>query len=152
MRRFGFTAAGLLFVGVVIVASGRAEPAQAIHTCSATDRQFLRVAASNVETVQLMGQSYVAGDGPAADAITAARNAALGVERTAPRDFALKRARVFVRGMFTEYGRAIRAREAGRDASSHMYRAYSLANYAHNVLDEARPGLTGAGCQISDLL
>jgi hypothetical protein len=152
MRRFGVSAAGLLLVGVVIVASGRAEPAQAIHTCSATDRQFLRVAASNLETVQLMGQSYVAGDGPAADAIAAARNAALGIDRTAPRDFALKRARVFVHGMFIEYGRAIRAREAGKDASSHMYRSYSLANYAHNVLEKARPGLVGAGCQVSDLL
>jgi hypothetical protein len=152
VRRFGVTAAGLLLVGVAIVASGRAEPAQANHTCSATDRQFLRVAASNVETVQLMGQSYVAGDGLAADVLNAARNAALGVERTAPRDFALKRARVLVHGMFIEYGRAIRAREQGKDASAHMYRAYSLANYAHNVLDEARTGLTSAGCQISSLL
>lgn len=122
------------------------------HTCSATDRQFLRVAAANLETVQLMGQSYVSGDGDARGVVAAARNATLGVERTAPRDFALKRARVLVRGMFAEYGRAIRAREQGRDAAGHMYRAYSLANFAHAAIEEARPGLTRAGCPISDLL
>jgi hypothetical protein len=152
VRRFGVTAAGLLLVGVGLATSGRAEPVRSIHTCSATDRQFLRVAASNVETVQLMGQSYVSGDGDAASVVAAARNAALGMERTAPRDVALKRARVFVHGMFTEYGRAIRAREQGRDAAGHMYRAYSLANFAHAAIDGARPGLTGAGCQISALL
>lgn len=152
MRRFGVTAAGLLLVAVAIAAAGRAEPVRAFHPCSATDRQFLRVAASNVETVQLMGQSYASGDGAATEVITAARNAALGVDRTAPRDLDLKQARVFVHGMFTEYGRAIRAREQGRDAAAHMYRAYSLANYAHAVLDEARPGLAKAGCEVSNLL
>jgi hypothetical protein len=65
---------------------------------------------------------------------------------------ALKRARIFVHGMFSEYGRAIRAREQGRDAATHMYRAYSLANYAHGTIDAARPGLTKAGCEISALL
>ncbi len=152
MRRFGVSAAGLLLVAVAVVAAGRAEPARAVHTCSATDRQFLRVAASNLETVQLMGQSYVSGEGTASDVVVAARNAALGVDRTAPRDFALKRARVFVHGMFTEYGRAIRAREQGKDAAAHMYRSYSLANYAHAVLEDARPGLAKAGCTVSNLL
>ncbi len=152
MRRFGVTAAGLLLVGVAVATAGRAEPAHGIHTCSATDRHFLSVAASNVETVQLMGQSYVSGDGAAGDVILAARNAALGVDRTSPRDYSLKEARVFVHGMFIEYGRAIRAREKGGDAASHMYRAYSLANFAHATLDEARPALTRAGCEISPLL
>jgi hypothetical protein len=152
VRRFGVTAAGLLLVGVVVATSGRAEPVRSIHTCSATDRQFLRVAASNVETVQLMGQDYVSGGGDARSVVAAARNAALGIERTAPRDASLKRARVFVHGMFSEYGRAIRAREQGNDSAAHMYRAYSLANFAHSAIDEARPGLTKAGCEISALL
>jgi len=99
-----------------------------------------------------MGQDYVSGGGDARSVVAAARNAALGVERTAPRDASLKRARVFVHGMFSEYGRAIRAREQGKDSAAHMYRAYSLANFAHSAIDEARPGLTRAGCEISALL
>jgi hypothetical protein len=152
VRRFGVTAAGLLLVGVALATTGRAEPVRAVHTCSATDRQFLRVASSNVEAVQLMGQSYVSGEGDAASVIAAARDAALAVDRTAPRDQALKHARLFVHGMFTEYGRAIRAREQGKDAAGHMYRAYSLANFAHGSIDDARPGLIRAGCEISPLL
>jgi hypothetical protein len=152
VRRFGVTAAGLLLIGVALATTGRAEPVHASHVCSATDRQFLRVAAGNVEAVQLMGQSYVSGEGDAASVMAAARDAALAVDRTAPRDSALKRARIFVHGMFTEYGRAIRAREQGKDAARHMYRAYSLANFAHAAIDAARPGLTRSDCEISPLL
>jgi len=143
---------GLLLVGVALATTGRAEPVRAGHTCSATDRQFLRVAAADVEAVQLMGQSYAAGEGDAASVVSAARDGALTVERTAPRDAALKRVRIFVHGMFSEYGRAIRAREQGEDAAGHMYRAYSLANFAHTSIEAARPGLTRSGCQISPLL
>jgi hypothetical protein len=152
VRRLGVTAAGLLLIGVALATTGRAEPVRSGHVCSATDRHFLRVAAGNVEAVQLLGQSYSAGEGDAASAVAAARDGALAMVRTAPRDAALKRARIFVRGMFTEYGRAIRAREQGKDGAAHIYRAYSLANFAHTAIEAARPGLTRSGCQISPLL
>jgi hypothetical protein len=33
-----------------------------------------------------------------------------------------------------------------------MYRAYSLANFAHSVLVEAETGLAKCGCDVSELL
>jgi hypothetical protein len=54
--------------------------------------------------------------------------------------------------MFTEYGRAIQARSRHRDAGPHMYRAYGLANFAHEVLVQAQPALKAQGCDIAPLL
>jgi hypothetical protein len=150
----GLTAAGLVIVAVVLVAGGRAQPAQTstTHFCGAQDRQFIRAAQmSNVEIVML-GQDYTAGRVAPAEAIQSARNAALRVKSTTPRDPSLKLARVLMRGMFTEYGRAIRAQWKGGDAGRHMYRSYSLANYAHQVLETAEPALAKRGCSVADML
>jgi hypothetical protein len=43
--------------------------------------------------------------------------------------------------MFTEHGRGVKAKESARDASDHMYRAYSLGAYAGRILWDARPEL-----------
>ena len=57
-----------------------------------------------------------------------------------------------MRSMFVEYARAVRLHAKGKDAAAHMYRAYSLANFAHGVLEQAQPGLARHGCNIDDLL
>jgi hypothetical protein len=44
-------------------------------------------------------------------------------------------------------------REArGRDAGKHIFHAYGLANFAHDVLAEAEPGLAKRGCDVAPLL
>ena len=55
-------------------------------------------------------------------------------------------------GMLTEYGRAMLAKSKQKDASSHMYRAYGLANFAHDTLVDAEPELRRRGCDVSGLL
>ena len=99
-------------------------------------------------TLGTFGRDYVAGDADAKDVIQVAQRAALSVERTKPTDPSLARTRLLINGMFVEYGRAIRARVRNRDAGTHMFRAYGLANFAHEVLAEAQPGLRERGCAV----
>ena len=42
--------------------------------------------------------------------------------------------------MFQEYGTAVTMQAKGGDAGERMYRAYGLANFAHDVLTQAQPG------------
>jgi phage tail protein X len=53
--------------------------------------------------------------------------------------------------MFLEYGRAVRARAAGKNANRAMYRSYSIGAQVAEVLREAQPGLAAAGCDVRDL-
>jgi hypothetical protein len=140
---------------VVLVAGSRAQPAKTSstqHVCGAVDRQFVRAAALSSTELALVGQDYLSGDLPAADAISQTRNAALRLSVTAPRDPSLKLARVLMHGMLVEYGKAIRAQWKGGSPGKHMYRSYSLANYAHQVLADAEPTLQRQGCPVGDLL
>jgi hypothetical protein len=140
---------------VVLVAGGRAQPARTSptqHVCGALDKQFIRAASLSNTQIAMLGQDYLSGDLNAKDAIAETGNAALGIEITAPRDPSLKLARVLMHGMFVEYGRAIRAQWKGGNPGKHMYRSYSLANYAHQVLAGAQPQLQAVGCSVGDLL
>ena len=154
MRRLALTAAGLLLVGVSITTAGRAAqtPAATHHTCSATDRQFINVAHTAVMSVMIAGEDFVRGDVTGDEAVAAAKASARRVVATAPTDPTLKQSRTLLHGMFTEYGKAIRSQMRGLDAGSHMFRAYSLANYAHQELAKAEPDLRRLGCEVSALL
>jgi hypothetical protein len=44
------------------------------------------------------------------------------------------------------------AKSKKRDAAPHIYRAYGLANFAHDVLVDAAPELQRRGCDVSSLL
>jgi hypothetical protein len=57
-----------------------------------------------------------------------------------------------MRAMFLEYGRAIRADQKNKNPGKYIYRAYGLANFAHDVLSQAKPALAERGCDISPLL
>ena len=46
----------------------------------------------------------------------------------------------------------MKVKAAGGDASEHMYRAYSLGEYAGRILWTARPQLRALGCDVSELL
>ena len=155
MKRSGVIAAGLVVAAIVLVAGGRAAPASShaiSHTCSATDRQFISAAHLNMESVGLVGASYLYGDAKPAEVILAANDADLALANTSPRDGSLTTARKLMRAMFVEYAGAVRLHAKGKDAAAHMYRAYSLANFAHGVLEQAQPGLARHGCNIDDLL
>ena len=98
------------------------------------------------------GQECLAGDVDGRVVIREAKEAAQRVGRTQPTDPALRRTQLVMGAMLFEYGKAIRAREAGRDAGPPMYRAYGLANFAHTVLLQAEQPLGRLGCDVQPLL
>ena len=149
MRRV--TAAALLATVLAVLASGCAQ-APLAHTCSLTDKQFIQKAQFRVDALGVWAQEYIAGDARAAEVVDQANGAALTMDGTQPEDPTLRQTRTLLHGMFTEYGRAIQATARHRDAGPHIYRAYGLANFAHNVLTNAEPDLRARGCDVGPLL
>ena len=152
--RTGLIAAGLaLFAAVVLLTGGgRARSATIDHTCSATDRQFISKTELNMTALGAWGDDYRRGDVTEQEVVAEASKAATRVERLNPSDPSLKKAKLLIAGMFTEYGRAMRAKRKAEDAAPHMYRAYGLANFAFDVLSDAEPELRRRGCDVSGLL
>jgi hypothetical protein len=152
--RIGLTAAGVLAVlllALVHVTNGRARLTTA-HTCSATDRQFIETARTNMTALELWSEQYQSGDASGQDVERQARSASKIVGGTGPTDAALQQARLLVIGMLSEYAKAVQQQEHHRDAGPHVYRAYRLANFAHTVLVRAQAPLTQLGCDVSPLL
>jgi hypothetical protein len=155
MRRIGLTAAGLLAmvtIALALVTSGRARPNLAIHTCSATDRQFIETARTNMTALSLWSEQYESGDAGGAELVKQARAGAKIVRATGPTDSSLQQTRRLLVGMLTEYARAVQLQDRQGDAGPHMYRAYGLANYAHTVLMRAERPLAKLGCDLRPLL
>jgi hypothetical protein len=155
MRRIGLTAAGLLAmvtIALALVTSGRARPNLAIHTCSATDRQFIETARTNMTALGLWSEQYESGDAGGAELVKQARAGAKIVRAAGPTDSSLQQTRRLLVGMLTEYARAVQLQDRHGDAGPHMYRAYGLANYAHTVLMRAEQPLFKLGCDIRPLL
>ena len=155
MRRIGLTAAGLLAmvtIALALVTSGRARPNLAIHTCSATDRQFIETARTNMTALGLWSEQYESGDAGGAELVKQARAGARIVRATGPTDSSLQQTRRLLVSMLTEYARAVQLQDRHGDAGPHMYRAYGLANYAHTVLTRAEQPLAKLGCDIRPLL
>jgi hypothetical protein len=152
--RNGLIAAGLaLFSAVVLLSGGgRARSATVQHTCSATDRQFISTTELNMTALGAWSDDYRAGEATASEVIAEARKAVTRVEKLQPSDPSLQKTKSLVAGMLTEYGRAMTAKTKEKDAAPHMYRAYGLANFAHDVLMDAAPELQKRGCDISGLL
>jgi len=150
VRLRGLSAAGLCAT-LAVLAAGCGQ-ARLAHTCSATDKQFISTAQLNIASLDLWAQQYLSGAVKAAVVVGQAEAAAATISRMEPRDPALAKTRRLLDAMFTEYGRAIQARARHRDAGPHMYRAYGLANFAHDVLVQAQPGLKAQGCDVAPLL
>ncbi len=146
----------LLTGPAVFLAAGRtahaADGPTVHHVCSATDKQFIDVARANLASVRLWGNDFFHGAGSAADVVSATKDARVALGGTSPSDPSLATAQRYFRSMFTEYGRGVKVKERGGDASDHMYRAYSLGEYAGRVLWNARPQLRALGCDVSELL
>jgi len=154
MRRLGLTAAGLLVmvtVALALVTNGRAKP-NLVHTCSATDRQFVEAARTNMTALELWSDQYQSGDASAEDVIGQAHAAAKIMRGTGPTDFSLRQTQRLVIGMLNEYAKGVQLHEKHRDAGAQMYRAYGLANYAHAVLLRNQQPLARLGCDVRPLL
>lgn len=154
MLRLGVAVLFLLVsTGAVLVSAGRSSaPAAVQHSCGLTDRQFLTNYQVQLASVGMYGDDYLSGSANAQDVISAAREAARVVRTSAPFDPSLLTIRHYAPGMFLEFGRAVKARAAGKNAGPAMYRSYSLGQRVNEVLREAQSGLAAAGCNVADLL
>jgi hypothetical protein len=151
------TAAAGLAVALVAVSSsvlllGGNSNAAVSHTCSATDRQFLGTAQLNMAAVGTLSQDYLQGAAEADEVILQTDSAITSLANTNPSDPSLSKTRAILRAMFLNYGRAIRADKHHKDPGAYIYRAYGLANFAHDVLSQAKPALAKRGCDVSPLL
>jgi hypothetical protein len=154
--RIGLSAAaGALLLGAVLVVSASAgAPRQAtvVHTCSATDRQFISTAQVNMAALDLWSDQYLHGGARAGEVVKEARDAATIVEQTNPSDPSLTQTKYLMNAMFTEYAAAVLAKQHHREPGQHIYRAYGFANFAHDILVQAQPDLKKRGCDVGDLL
>jgi hypothetical protein len=126
--------------------------AAVVHTCSATDRQFLGTAQLNMAALGSLSADYLQGEAKADDVITQTAAAIVSLRNTNPSDPSLSKTRAILRAMFLEYGRAIRADKHNHDPGKYVYRAYGLANFAHDVLAQAQQALLKRGCDVTPLL
>lgn len=153
MLRLGVAVLTLVTIGAILASTGRSSaPAAVQHTCGMTDRQFLSNYQVQLASVGMSGNDYLAGGTDAKEVIGAAREAARVVRTSAPFDPSLMVVRHYAPGMFLEFGRAVKARAAGKNASPAMYRSYSISAHVTEVLRDAQQGLAAAGCDVSDLL
>jgi hypothetical protein len=153
MLRLGVAVLMLVSLGAILASTGRSSaPAPVHHTCGLTDRQFLTNYQVQLAAVGMYGDDYLSGSAQAQEVIAAAREAARVVRTSAPQDPSLLTVRHYAPAMFLEYGRAVKARAAGKNASPAMYRSYSISTHVNEVLQDAQPGLAALGCEISDLL
>jgi len=145
-------AVAIFATGSLVLLVGGNSKAAVIHTCSATDRQFLGAAQLNMAALGTLSQDYLQGDAKADDVIMQTDSAIVSLRNTDPSDPTLAKTRAILRAMFLEYGRAIRADQHHHDPGKYVYRAYGLANFAHDVLSQAQPALAKRGCDVSALL
>ena len=139
-------------MGSLVLFLGGNSRAAVAHTCSATDRQFLSTAQLNMAALGSLSEDYLHGNAKPAEVIDQAQNAVVGLRNTSPTDPSLSKTRAIMRAMFAEYGRAIRADAKHHNPGKYIYRAYGLANFAHDILSEAQPALVERGCDVSALL
>jgi hypothetical protein len=142
----------VVVMGSLVLLLGGNGRAAVAHTCSATDRQFMNVAQLNMAALGSLSEDYLRGDAKPAEVIDQAEMAVTGIANTNPSDPSLYKTRAILRAMFIEYGRAIRADQKHRNPGKYIYRAYGLANFAHDVLSDARPGLMKRGCDVGPML
>ena len=139
-------------MGSLVLLVGGKGRAAVIHTCSATDRQFIDTAQLNMAALGSLSEDYLHGNAKPDDVILETQSAVDGLLNTGPSDPSLSKTRAILGAMFTEYGRAIRADKHHHDPGKYIYRAYGLANFAHDVLAQAQPALAKRGCDVSPLL
>jgi hypothetical protein len=142
----------LVSAGAILASAGRSSaPAPIKHVCGLTDRQFLSNYQVQLAAVGMYADDYLQGSAKAQDVIDTAREAARVVRTSAPQDPSLLVVRQYLPAMFVEFGRAVKARAADRNAAPAMYRSYSIRTHVDEILREAQPGLAAQGCSVADL-
>jgi hypothetical protein len=152
-----FTAAAglalaIFFVGSLVLLVGGKGRAAVVHTCSATDRQFISAAQLNMAALGSLSEDYLHGDADAKDVIEQTQTSRIVLHNTNPSDPSLSKTRAIMRAMFLEYGRAIRADQKNKNPGRYIYRAYGLANFAHDLLASEQKPLAAQGCDVTPLL
>lgn len=143
----------LASIGAILASSGHSSaPPPIRHVCGLTDRQFLSNYQVQLLAVGMYADDYLHGSAKAQEVIDTAREAARVVRTSAPQDPSLLVVRQYIPAMFLEFGRAVKARAAGRNAAPAMYRSYSIRTHVDEILRAAQPGLSVQGCDITTLL
>lgn len=150
MRRIGVTAATLLLALAAAGCGGSTDPRA--HSCKAADQRFIQTAGLDLTALGALAADYQRGQAEAEEVADEASNAAARVTHVTPNDPSLQQAQRYLDAMFHEYAAAVQLHARGKDAGERMYRAYGLANFAHDVLAEAQPGLLRQGCDVGPLL
>jgi hypothetical protein len=86
------------------------------------------------------------------EVVKEAKNAARRVSYVKPHDPSLRKSQELIDAMFNEYALAVAMQAKGKEAGERMYRAYGLANFARDVLVDAKPALEERGCDVDALL
>jgi hypothetical protein len=143
----------LVSVGAILASAGRSSaPAPIQHVCGLTDKQFLSNYQFQLAAVGMYADDFLHGSAKAQEVIDASTEAARVVRTSAPQDPSLLIVRQYAPAMFAEFGRAVKARSAGKNAAPAMYRSYSIRAHVNEILREAQPGLAAQGCTVADLL
>lgn len=150
LRRLGVTAAALLLAATVGGCAGSRD--SLAHSCTATDKRFIRTASVDVAALGMWAQDYSSGQVGAKQVAKLSFDAAKRVGHVEAHDPSLRKAQSYLDGMFMEYGEAVILHGKGKPAGAPMRRAYGLANFAHDVLAEAQPALQREGCEVGPLL
>jgi hypothetical protein len=150
LRRIGVLAATLFLLACASGCGRSGEPLG--HTCVATDKRFIATASVDVTALGMLSADYQSGGAEPREVAQQAFDAAERVSHVEPRDPSLRTAQRYLDAMFNEYGAAVTLQGEGKDAGERMYRAYGLANFAHDVLIQAQPELLKRGCDVEPLL
>ena len=150
MRRRSVIAATLVLVAVSSGCSG-SKTAHG-HSCTSTDQKFIQTASVDVTALGSLTADYQSGQVGPKEVAQQAFDAAVRVQNIEPKDPSLRAAQQYLDAMFQEYGAAVTIQSKGGDAGERMYRAYGLANFAHDVLAQAQPALSKRGCDVAALL
>jgi len=150
LRRIGVIAATLALVALSTGCS-RSQSAQG-HSCGPTDQKFIQTASVDMTGLGVLNADYQSGAVGPKDVSQQAYEAAVRIQHTDPKDPSLKTAQRYLDAMFQEYGTAVTIQAKGGDSGERMYRAYGLANFAHDVLVQAQPALYKEGCDVGPLL
>jgi hypothetical protein len=150
LRRISVIAATLSLLACAGGCAGSGEAKG--HTCGATDRSFIATASVDLLALGSLTADYQSGQAAPEEVVQEAFDAADRIGHVTPRDPSLREAQKYLHGMFTEYGEAVSLQIEGKRAGDRMYRAYGLANFAHDVLAQAQPELLQRGCDVGPLL
>ena len=150
MRRIGVIAATLVLVTLSTGCGG--EKSVHGHSCGPTDQKFIQTASTDMTGLGVLNADYPSGAVKAKEVSQQAFDASVRIQHAEPKDPSLKTAQRYLDAMFQEYGMAITVQAKGGDAGERMYRAYGLANFAHDVLAQAQPALYKRGCDVGPLL